>query len=799
MSSSFVRRLMSGLVFTGVWVLNACGGGGGGETVIATVPPVIPPVVAPAPAPVGSITGLALTSDNSAPIANATITVGALSTKTAADGSFTVDKVSAVDRAVVKVEASGYADGFAVVTVTADQTSRTSARLVRATTTVSVDPTVASNVTVPGSTARVALSANTLVNAATGAAVSGTVSASVTPIDPAADPQSMPGDYTTGNTVAGTTNPERIESFGAIKVSLKDANGAKLDLKPGSTATIRIPLASRSANSPATIPLYYFNETTGRWVQEGSAALSGTAPNQYYEGTVSHFTVWNADKIQDTIFVNGCVKDAAGVLLSEAAVESLGVDYSASDRTKSKADGSFRVGVRKGSIAKIMASAKNDLSSKAVQVGPSTVDITLSECLVVNTGLAPSIQLQPASSSVASDKGVGFFVIASGSQPLKYQWRRNGVNIAGATFDFLALHTLSLADTGAKYSVVVSNIGGSTTSADAVLTVTVPPPVVVLTSPVLSQQPTTATQVVGQTATFTAVATGNPAPTYQWKLGGVNISGATAASYTTPALTLADSGGLYSVVATNSQGSAASAAVTLTVTASPPVVTPSAAPGGLYVGYYQEDPVTNPEDAVPGAFSLNLPAANGAFSGSMYFTYVGCQTSNVGIVGGTKAELGLSGTWSGTLDGSPQNGAYTGSYSAATGSYTGTYSNAAGKQFRDLAPCIQYWIAPKGTWEMFPVDTQVPAGSLNIGITGRTLNWSVVTGSAYALVYLLDESVATGTGNPVVWQTLLPAGNSVAIPAGIALQSGRTYIVAVALSNSTTKRLAFASKRFVQP
>jgi Carboxypeptidase regulatory-like domain/Immunoglobulin I-set domain len=790
MSSTFLRRLMSGLTLTAIFVVGGCGGGGS-ESVGVTQPPVV------VPAPVGTISGLVLSSDNASPIANASVSVGALSTKTAADGSFSIDKVPPADRAVVKLEASGYADGLAVVAVTADQTARATARLVRAAASVSIDPTVASNVTAAGSSARVALSANSLVNAATGAAVTGAVTASVTAIDPAADPQSMPGDYTTSNTATA----ERIESFGAIKVSLKDASGAKLNLKTGGTATIRIPLASRSVNPPASIPLFYLDETTGRWVQEGSATLTGTAPNRYYEGTVSHFSYWNADIVQDTIYVNGCVKDVAGLAIASATVTSTGVDYSGSSAAVSKTDGNFRVAIRKGGIARLFAEGKPDNFSKTVQVGPSNIDLTLSECLVVSiVGVAPSFVAQPSAWFGALGESAVFIGFASGSQPLKYQWRRNGVNIVGATYEYLITGALSLADSGAKFSVVVSNSAGSITSADASVTVNAPPPPpAALTVPAFTQQPASATLVVGQSATFTAAATGNPAPTFQWKVGGVNISGATSASYTTPVLTLADSGSQYSVVASNSQGSVTSTAVTLTVTALPPGVIPPTAPGGLYVGYYQEDPATNPEDAVPGAFSLNVPAANGAFSGSMYFTYIGCQNSNVGIVGGTKADLGLSGTWSGTIDGLAQNGAYTGSYSATTGSYTGTYTNAGGKQFRDLLPCIRYWIAPNGTWEMFPVDTQVPAGSLNIGITGRTLNWSVVPGASYALVYLLDESIAKGNGNPVVWQTLLSAGNSVAIPTSVALQSGKTYIIAVGISNSTAKRLAFGSKSFVQP
>jgi hypothetical protein len=231
----------------------------------------------------------------------------------------------------------------------------------------------------------------------------------------------------------------------------------------------------------------------------------------------------------------------------------------------------------------------------------------------------------------------------------------------------------------------------------------------------------------------------------------------------------------------------------------PPAQQASAAPGGLYVGYYQEDASANPEDPTAGAFSLNLPETDTTFAGSMYFTYVGCQTSNVGNVTGRKKRAALSGTWSGRLDGSPQSGAYVGSYNATTGSYSGTFTTAGGKQFRDLRPCIQYWIAPNGRWEMFSVGSETPANTLNVAVTGRRVNWTAVSGGAHTLVYVLDETVALGRGNPVLWQTLLTTGTAVVIPNSVALRSGKVYVVAVGVSNRSTERLAFASKRFTQP
>jgi beta-galactosidase len=111
------------------------------------------------------------------------------------------------------------------------------------------------------------------------------------------------------------------------------------------------------------------------------------------------------------------------------------------------------------------------------------------------------------------------------------------------------------------YSVVATNRQGSVSSTAVTLTVAAPP--MAQTAPSFTQQPTSVTLSIGAAATFTALATGQPAPTYQWRKGGTNIAGATAASYTTPAVALADDGAVYSVVATNSLGSVTSTSATL--------------------------------------------------------------------------------------------------------------------------------------------------------------------------------------------------------------------------------------------
>src|SRR2546430_12423039 len=83
----------------------------------------------------------------------------------------------------------------------------------------------------------------------------------------------------------------------------------------------------------------------------------------------------------------------------------------------------------------------------------------------------------------------------------------------------------------------------------------------------ITTQPVNQTVTVGQTATFTVVATGTAPLSYQWQKNGTAISGATSASYTTAATTSSDNGAQFVVVVSNTAGSVTSNAATLTVNA----------------------------------------------------------------------------------------------------------------------------------------------------------------------------------------------------------------------------------------
>src|SRR5271155_2467553 len=92
-----------------------------------------------------------------------------------------------------------------------------------------------------------------------------------------------------------------------------------------------------------------------------------------------------------------------------------------------------------------------------------------------------------------------------------------------------------------------------------------------VTAPVITTQPTNQTVIAGETATFSVMAGGTGPLNYQWQKGTTPVSGATSASYTTPATTTADNGLQFSVVVSNSAGSVTSNTATLTVNPAPAV------------------------------------------------------------------------------------------------------------------------------------------------------------------------------------------------------------------------------------
>lgn len=205
--------------------------------------------------------------------------------------------------------------------------------------------------------------------------------------------------------------------------------------------------------------------------------------------------------------------------------------------------------------------AADDGAKFDVVVSNSVGSVTSSPAtLSVQGGTAPTISVQPVNQTVTSGQAATFSITATGTPAPTYQWQQNMVTIAGATAASYTIHSTTSAESGETFRVVVTNSAGSVTSNSATLTVNAPS-----TAPTITKQPANETVTVGQTATFTVTASGDTPLAYQWQKNGVNVSGATSASYITPATVSSDSGAKFDVVVSNSLGKVTSGSATLTV------------------------------------------------------------------------------------------------------------------------------------------------------------------------------------------------------------------------------------------
>jgi uncharacterized repeat protein (TIGR02543 family) len=183
---------------------------------------------------------------------------------------------------------------------------------------------------------------------------------------------------------------------------------------------------------------------------------------------------------------------------------------------------------------------------------------------VYQTASPPMITAQPTNVTVVAGGSANFYVSASGSPSLACQWRFNDSNLAGATNGVLTLASAQPGNAG-DYTVVVTNVVGSVTSAVATLTVLVPP--------TITLQPTNQTVVAGATVSLSVAATGSGPMSCQWRLGGVNLPDGTNDVYELPDVQAGDAGD-YSVVVANAAGSVTSSVATLTVLLPPQILIP---------------------------------------------------------------------------------------------------------------------------------------------------------------------------------------------------------------------------------
>ena len=221
--------------------------------------------------------------------------------------------------------------------------------------------------------------------------------------------------------------------------------------------------------------------------------------------------------------------------------------------------------------------AATDAGNYSVTV-TNTVGSATSSSATLAVILPPGITTQPLAQNAAAGGSATFSVVTTGTTPLSFSWLKNGVAVAngikfaGANTGTLTISGIAAADAG-NYSVIVTNLAGSVTSAAAGLTF--------VSSPVISTSPSSQTVAVGANVSLTVSAAGSAPLNYFWlKNGGSlanggNLSGAGTATLNLTSVTTNDAAA-YSVIVSNTLGSVTSASATLAVIAPPMIVTPPA-------------------------------------------------------------------------------------------------------------------------------------------------------------------------------------------------------------------------------
>ncbi len=105
--------------------------------------------------------------------------------------------------------------------------------------------------------------------------------------------------------------------------------------------------------------------------------------------------------------------------------------------------------------------------------GRAALALVFCTALAQSASAQPQIIVQPAAQTALTGTNPDFTIVAAGTAPLKYVWKKDGAAIAGATSAELVLKKIAAAAAG-NYSVTVSDATGSVTSDTAALKIVAP-------------------------------------------------------------------------------------------------------------------------------------------------------------------------------------------------------------------------------------------------------------------------------------------------------------------------------------
>jgi len=267
-------------------------------------------------------------------LSDVTVTASNIVTVSDNDSSFSFSNIPETSRMVVTFTKENYVSTTKIARVRENENSYIEAVMAQEDVVQNIDAGNGGTITTPDG-GSVVLSAGVLVDS-DGNPYSGTATVSLTTFDPSTDAglEAFPGDFE-GVRIDGSTEP--ILSYGYMDITIKDNSGNLLQLGQGQTAEIEIPIPQSLVNSaPATIPLWYFDPSDGKWHEEGA----GTKNVNKYTATIAHFSIWNFDVAFDRSYVTGRVVDCDGNPVNGASVTIKGAGWKSGEKS-TREDGLF--------------------------------------------------------------------------------------------------------------------------------------------------------------------------------------------------------------------------------------------------------------------------------------------------------------------------------------------------------------------------------------------------------------------------------------------------------------------------
>jgi len=258
------------------------------------------------PDPVTATVQGKIMDENGQPATGVLIKAGTKSATTDAKGYFRITNAS-LDKgaSLVTAEKSGYFKSYRSFRAT-NGANHVEIKLIKKVSAGTISSSTGGSVTFTNG-AKVALPVNGVVKAA-GGAYTGDIKVFAAYIDPTATDISgtVPGSFMADDK---DNNRVLLQSYGMMAVELESTSGEKLQIASGQVATLTTPIpAAAQATAPATISLWYVDEQTGIWKEEGTATRNGS----HYIGNVKHFSFWNCDVNVPTIALSTSLKNSHG-------------------------------------------------------------------------------------------------------------------------------------------------------------------------------------------------------------------------------------------------------------------------------------------------------------------------------------------------------------------------------------------------------------------------------------------------------------------------------------------------------